>query len=75
MAVRTGVMGSSEPALVFPVVAFHCSLQELQTLKTKNIYIFFWGGGVGMGTPPPECTVFSELMYLFSSRTEVNYTC
>ena len=35
MAVRTGVMGSLEPALVFPVVAFHCSLQELQTLKTK----------------------------------------
>ena len=36
MVVRTGVVGSSEPALVFPVIAFHCSLQELQTLKTKG---------------------------------------
>ena len=35
MAVKTGVMGSSEPALVFPVIASLCSLQGIQTLKTK----------------------------------------
>ena len=31
MAVKTGVMGSSEPALVFSVVAFLCSLNMAQT--------------------------------------------
>ena len=36
MVVKTGVMGSSEPALVFPVVASLCSLQGIQTLKTNK---------------------------------------
>ena len=36
MAVKTGVMGSSEPALVFSVVASLCSLQRTQTLKTNS---------------------------------------
>ena len=35
MAVKTGVMGSSEPALVFSVVASLCTLQRIQTLKTS----------------------------------------
>ena len=36
MAVKTGVMGFSEPALVFSVVASLCSLQRTQTLKTTH---------------------------------------
>ena len=35
MAVKTGVMGFLEPALVFSVVVFLCSLQRTQTLKTN----------------------------------------